>query len=83
MGECKYHGQLPPANKQNSSGFNVSGALCDVLTLIEDNNPKLMSKVDEATKLWWKSHETREIEKTKKEALAKLTPKERRALGLK
>lgn len=65
--------------------FDTEGALCDILTFIE-NEPQLYlyfaSVIDPKTIKWWKSHEKREENKIKKEALLKLTPRERKLLGL-
>lgn len=63
--------------------FDYEGALCDVLTLIEERAPHIMSDVDPATVKMWKMHESEEKEQIKAIALSKLTPRERRVLGLK
>ena len=63
--------------------FNVEGALCDVLTLLEDQCILTKVGVPKDILEWWSNHQVREKAKIKKEALAKLTIKERRALGLK
>jgi len=64
--------------------FDFEGALCDVLELIEGwRDSELLAHVDRKTLEWWGEHEVREHERIKKEALAKLSPRERRALGLK
>lgn len=63
--------------------FDTAGALCDVLSLLEDKWGSVLATVDKETLRWWRQHEKNEQEKIKKEALSKLTPRERRALGLK
>jgi hypothetical protein len=69
----------PPATPT----FDIEGALCDVLSLLEDRYSKALSEVDPKTLEWWKIHEKLEENTLKKKALAKLTPRERRLLGLK
>ena len=61
--------------------FNVEGALCDVLTLLEDR--RLLSIVPQDVLVWWEGHQVREQQKIKAAALSKLSTKEKRALGLK
>jgi hypothetical protein len=68
----------PPVPK-----LDTTGALCDVLTLLESKFPEAFKAVDRQTIAWWNKHESKEKERIKKEALAKLTPREKRALGLK
>ena len=63
--------------------FNVEGALCDVLSLLEDEGPLEMADIPQDILEWWKNHQSEEKEKLKKQALAKLSAKEKRALGLK
>lgn len=63
--------------------FDVEGALCDVLTLLEEKHTVAYYEIDTAIHDWWHAHEGKEKERIKAEALAKLTPRERRALGLK
>lgn len=63
--------------------FNVEGALCDVLTLLEDQCILTKVGVPKDILEWWSGHQVREQAKIKKEALAKLSAKEKRALGLK
>lgn len=65
------------------NGFDVEGALCDVLTLLEEKHIVAFYDVDPKVHDWWRDHESKEEERIKKEALAKLTKRERRALGLK
>lgn len=62
--------------------FDTSGALCDVLTMLEELHPHAYGRVDKATLEWWESHQQNEQDKIKKEALSKLSPEERRALNL-
>jgi hypothetical protein len=70
------------AAKRKRKAFNVAGALCDVLTLLEDK--ELLKTIDIPQDIldWWDGHQSREKDKVKKEALAKLSMKERRALGI-
>jgi hypothetical protein len=63
------------------SPFDVEGALCDVLSTIEDRYPHLLRDVDACVIHWWQTHEKLEQKKIREEALKKLTPRERRALG--
>ena len=62
-------------------GFDHEGALCDALNIIESAG--LLKSVDAEVREWWSDHEEREKDRIKAEALAKLSPRERRALGLK
>lgn len=63
--------------------FDFEGALCDVLSLLEEESPKLLKKVDPKTLERWKAHETEETEEIKRKALLKLSHRERRVLGIK
>jgi hypothetical protein len=64
--------------------FDVEGALCDVLTALESSlGADALKHLDKKTLEWWYDHEDREKDRIKTEALAKLSPRERRALGLK
>lgn len=63
--------------------FNVEGALCDVLTLLEDKGLLKTASIPPDILEWWNGHQAREKQKIKREALAKLSSKEKRALGLK
>ncbi len=71
------------ANNKRRLQFNVEGALCDVLTLLEEKKLLTKAGIPQDILEWWDGHQSREKDKTKKEALAKLTAKEKRALGLK
>ncbi len=62
--------------------FDTDGALCDVLSLLEEKGLLASAGVPQDILNWWEAHQSREKDKTKKEALAKLTAKEKRALGL-
>ena len=66
-----------------TKAFDVEGALCDVLEHLEFIDPDLLQDIDATTLKWWRNHTTKETEKIKKEALEKLTAREKRALGLK
>jgi len=90
----KYGEGLPGYNRKTAAvagqkaidkkrkNFNVEGALCDVLTLLEDNELLKVAGIPQDILDWWNAHQSREQEKIKKEALAKLSIKEKRALGL-
>jgi hypothetical protein len=54
-----------------------------VLSLLEEESPKLLKKVDPKTLERWKAHETEETEEIKRKALLKLSHRERRVLGIK
>jgi hypothetical protein len=69
--------------KAKRKRFNVEGALCDVLTLLEDRQMLKHVNVPQDILEWWEGHQSREQEKIKREALSKLSAKEKRALGLK
>lgn len=79
--QCAYNGKKPSTT--SSKGFDVEGALCDVLTLLEDKHVMAFYDLDVKTVDWWRDHEDKEAERIKQEALKKLSPRERRALGLK
>lgn len=64
------------------ASFDIEGALCDVLTLLEDSNLLGKAAIPSDILEWWDGHQSRETQKVKKEALAKLSEKEKRALGL-
>lgn len=80
---CEYICKCNDPNFKKTRGFDVAGALCDVLTLLEDKHPNVFYELDEKTHDWWRAHEDSEKERVKAEALAKLSARERRALGLK
>lgn len=63
--------------------YNVEGALCDLLSLLENQNLLHKVGVPEDILDWWSTHQSKEKDKIKNEALAKLSDKEKRALGLK
>lgn len=75
--------KLRKAADKKRKSFNVEGALCDVLTLLEDKGLLKTASIPKDILEWWEGHQTREQDKIKKAALAKLSSKERRALGLK
>lgn len=64
--------------------FDFEGALCDVLSMLETSpgGQVQLTRVDKKVLEWWSDHEEREKDRIKAEALAKLSPRERRALGL-
>lgn len=61
--------------------LNFTGALCDLMTIIDNHD--LVKFVDAEVVEWWKKHSVTEEQKIKEEALAKLTEREKRVLGLK
>lgn len=71
------------SQEHHNSGFDCAGALCDVMSVIEDNAPALLSKLDKTTLHWWEHHTKSEFEKLKTEALSKLSEREKRVLSLK
>lgn len=75
--------KIQKASEKKRRAFNVEGALCDVLTLLEDKNLLKSAGIPKDILEWWEGHQSREQEKIKREALAKLNARERRALGLK
>lgn len=62
--------------------FDTDGALCDLLTSLEDKKMLTQAAVPRAVLDWWEGHQSREKNKIRKEALSKLSTKEKRALGL-
>lgn len=64
----------------NHESIDLEGALCDVLTILDKEN--LLYEVDEVVVNWWQKHTKEEEEKIRKEAYAKLTPRERKVLKL-
>lgn len=84
-GNC-INGKKPPktesVNISIKPSFDTSGALCDLLSLLEYRHPNVFLEVDPATIHWWKEHEQGEKDKTKKEALSKLSPREKQVLNL-
>lgn len=82
MDSCYTCGENP-CKCAEADKFDYEGALCDVLSLIEAHAPKLLKKVDKMVLAQWQIHSEEEREKIQTQALAKLTPREKRALGLK
>lgn len=79
---CIYPGgKAAKATPKNQ--FDTAGALCDVLCLLEEKFPDALKVVDTKTLSWWHAHEQQESDKIKRDALAKLSTRERRILGLK
>lgn len=79
VSKCIY----PDGKKEAIKTLDTNGALCDVLTMLEEKFPDAMCSLDRKTLAWWKQHEKAEESKTRAEALKKLSPKEKRALGIK
>lgn len=75
--------KMQKVRDKKRKAFNVEGALCDVLTLLEDKGLLKTAGIPQDILEWWEGHQTREQDKIKKEALSKLSTKEKRALGLK
>lgn len=55
--------------------------ICDLCTLLEDEG--LVSSIPREAATIWKEHENEELQILTKKALAKLTVRERRILGIK
>ena len=68
------------ASKIVNKSIDLEGALCDVLTILDQEN--LLDEVDEDVINWWEKHTKEEEEKIRKEVYAKLTPRERKVLKL-
>lgn len=68
--------------KDKKSAFNITGALCDVLSLVQEKSALVFREIDPEIIKWWNTHTKNEEDKIKKQALAKLTPSERKVLGL-
>lgn len=69
---------LPSKDKKT---FNIAGALCDVLSLVQNKSTLIFNQIDPEIIKWWNDHTKNEEDKIKKQALAKLTPRERKVLG--
>jgi hypothetical protein len=52
------------------------------MTVIEWNNPSLLQKVSDELRAWWRNHKVNEERRVRGEAAAKLTDRERLALGI-
>lgn len=82
--DSKIFEKLKDLNTSNASQeLDFKGALCDLIGLIEDKAPELFSSIDPVVLKWWEKHTKSELEKIKAEALAKLSAREKRILGLK
>jgi hypothetical protein len=70
--------------KKSKSQFNerenYSNLLCEACALLEEHS--LLSSASEELQNWYQNHESQEIDRLKKEALAKLSKREKRILGL-
>lgn len=64
----------------NADGPCLDVLLCEAMDIIEQAG--LVKKMSPELSAWFAKHEAAEVERVKAEALAKLTPKEKRALGL-
>tara|TARA_B110000503_G_scaffold138610_2_gene225149 strand:+ start:49 stop:321 length:273 start_codon:yes stop_codon:yes gene_type:complete len=69
-------------HSESEKTFNIAGALCDVLFLVQDQSTLIFNRIDPEIIKWWNDHTKNEEDKIKKQALAKLTPRERKVLGL-
>ncbi len=68
-------------NKEHKENIFLSGSLCYALDIIENNN--LLHFIDKSIIDWWNNHTKLESARIKNEALAKLSEREKRVLGLK
>lgn len=77
---CRSDGyeDTPPVTKKED---RIDHLLCEALDLLDDRK-KLSDGSDELQK-WAKNHRKREEERVRREALAKLTTREKKLLGLK
>ncbi len=66
-------------NDANREIEKLEGMLCDACTALME----YQSGLPDSCRAWYAKHEAAESEKLKRVALAKLTPRERRLLGLK
>lgn len=84
-----------PYTREDTTRVNLNARVaCDALSLIERTNPDLISELRAETQAWWHAHKEadrirlqREREASDREALrnsarSKLTPAERKALGI-
>lgn len=69
-----------PKNTAASVEAKLVPLLCEACDLLEKND--LVSTMSHELLKWAKEHEAQEVARIRKEALDKLSPKERRALGL-
>jgi hypothetical protein len=65
-----------PANKLKP----LDPLLCEAMDILDEHD--LLDKCSKELKEWYSKHTTKEIERVKRETLAKLTRRERRLLGL-
>lgn len=68
------------AQEAHEAATKASRAACDALNLIEQRGA--LSFVSADTLTWWREHQKTDRERLRREAMAKLTPAERRALGV-
>lgn len=70
-------------HKPTMSNFDSENALIDLIGLIEDKSPEIFALIDPTTLIWWEQHTKSSFEKLRAAALAKLSEREKRVLGLK
>lgn len=68
---------------RKTAAFDTAGALCDLLSSLEHEDLLDAAEIPQDVLNWWEAHQAGETEKLKAEGLAKLSAKEKRALGLK
>lgn len=56
-------GKLEMARRDRAVKFDFEGALCDVLSLIEQRAPAILSLVDTKVLAAWRAHQRRERKK--------------------
>lgn len=61
----------------------IEQALCTALEILESKGIKIREKFGKKVADWWDAHTKAEEDRIKEEALAKLSPREKRVLGLK
>ena len=69
-----------PIDYKNTTTKNLDPLLCEACDLLEKHG--LLIETSKELQTWAKLHEKKEYNRIRVEALAKLSPKERRALGL-
>ena len=72
---CRDDGPMCPEETDN-----IDYLICEAVDILETHY--LLRSCSKELIKWAKQHEKNEVTRVKKEALAKLSPKERRALGL-
>lgn len=78
----QFNCKCSPLPFKDKKAFNIAGALCDVLSLVQGRSTSIFKEIDPEIIKWWNDHSKNEEDKIKKQALAKLTPRERKVLGI-